>query len=65
MSEHGERSIGATPISRGIRPSRTFKAGRRCRHEGCDTILSIYNEDPYCSLHAPRVTPRTRGRKIA
>jgi hypothetical protein len=65
MSDHGERSVGATPISGHVRPSRTFKPGRRCRHEGCGTILSIYNEDAYCYLHAPMVTPRTRGRKIA
>ena len=25
---------------------------RRCRHAGCDTILSRFNEDDRCALHA-------------
>jgi hypothetical protein len=39
-------------------------AGRVCAEDGCDTRLSIYNDGAWCSLHAPMVTPRTRGRKI-
>lgn len=27
--------------------------GRVCAHPGCGTILSIYNPDDYCALHAP------------
>ena len=38
--------------------------GRVCQEERCDTRLSIYNDGTWCSLHAPMVTPRTRGRKI-
>jgi len=30
----------------------TFPEGRVCLHEGCTTILSIYNSQPRCSLHA-------------
>ena len=41
------------------------KAGRVCKDDGCDTRLSIYNDGAWCSLHAPMVTPRTRGRKIS
>lgn len=24
---------------------------RRCKHEECDTILSMYNSDEYCASH--------------
>ena len=41
------------------------RPGRICREEECQTRLSIYNDGPFCSVHAPMVTPRTRGRKIA
>lgn len=33
---------------------RAFQADRRCREDGCTTILSIYNPSPYCSLHQRR-----------
>ncbi|MER3452890.1 MAG: hypothetical protein C4344_04315 [Acidimicrobiia bacterium] len=65
MSDTAERSIGALPIRGNERPSRTYTPGRRCRHDGCGTILSIYNRDQYCYQHAPPATTRTRGRKIA
>ncbi|MDP9453007.1 MAG: hypothetical protein M3P97_06375 [Actinomycetota bacterium] len=39
--------------------------GRICREEGCHTRLSIYNDGPFCSVHTPMSTPRTRGRKLA
>jgi hypothetical protein len=38
-------------------------AGRVCERDGCETRLSIYNHGKHCSLHAPMVVPRTRGRK--
>lgn len=25
--------------------------GRKCRYEGCNTTLSIYNKSKYCSIH--------------
>jgi len=43
---------------------RTAK-GRVCAEPGCGTKLSMYNDGDHCSLHAPMITPRTRGRKIA
>lgn len=46
----------------GSRPK--AKPGRVCREDGCGTRLSIYNDGSWCSLHAPMITPRTRGRKI-
>jgi hypothetical protein len=43
--------------------TRRTAAGRVCRRAGCDTRLSIYNDGEHCSVHAPMVVPRTRGRK--
>jgi len=60
-----ERAVGGRPISGNDRPSRSFKAGRVCRENGCETILSIYNNGSFCSQHEPMTVPRTRGRKIA
>ncbi len=60
-----ERAVGGRPISGNDRPSRSFKAGRICRENGCETILSIYNNGSFCSQHEPMTVPRTRGRKIA
>jgi hypothetical protein len=35
-----------------------------CREDGCETKLSVYNDGAFCSLHAPMVVPRTRGKKL-
>ncbi|MGI8794593.1 MAG: hypothetical protein ACR2H3_15700 [Acidimicrobiales bacterium] len=47
------------------RPSRSFKRGRVCEEDDCRTILSMYNNGSFCSLHQPMEVPRTRGKKIA
>jgi hypothetical protein len=60
-----EESVGAHPISGNQRPSKAFKAGRVCRHPGCGTVLSIYNDGKFCYQHEPMFVPRMRGRKIA
>jgi hypothetical protein len=44
--------------------TRRSAAGRVCDDPGCETKLSIYNDGRHCSLHAPMVVPRTRGRKL-
>ena len=31
----------------------SYPAGRVCDHDGCDTVLSIYNPDPHCGAHRP------------
>ncbi|HSH58085.1 MAG TPA: hypothetical protein VK988_00265 [Acidimicrobiales bacterium] len=46
-------------------PPMRARPGRVCQEEGCQTRLSIYNDGSFCSVHAPMVTPRTRGKKIA
>jgi len=39
-------------------------AGRVCQDPGCCTRLSIYNDMEFCSLHAPMVVPRMRGKVL-
>ena len=56
-------SLSGLPFRGLSRPSRRFRAGRVCAHDGCTTQLSIYNAGKHCSLHAPMVTPRMRGRR--
>lgn len=34
--------------------------GRICAHEGCDTILSIYNPTRFCSAHVEEARARHR-----
>jgi hypothetical protein len=60
-----ERAIGGSSLAVSDRPSRSFGKGRKCKEDGCDTRLSIYNQGRYCYLHEPMAVPRTRGRKIA
>jgi hypothetical protein len=56
--------VPAFPIKSIERQQRRSKAGRVCVQDGCATRLSVYNHSEHCSLHAPMLTPRTRGRKI-
>ncbi len=44
--------------------TRRYRTGRVCREDGCQTKLSVYNDGAFCSLHAPMVVPRTRGKKL-
>ncbi|HUB69438.1 MAG TPA: hypothetical protein VL984_03370 [Acidimicrobiales bacterium] len=60
-----ERSLGGHSLSGSERPSKAFARDRTCRHAGCNTKLSIYNNGKYCFQHEPMAVPRTRGRKIA
>ncbi len=38
--------------------------GRVCLEVSCGTQLSRYNDQEYCSLHAPMVVPRMRGKVL-
>ncbi|MDQ4133387.1 MAG: hypothetical protein M3179_09325 [Actinomycetota bacterium] len=58
-------SVGAHPISGSDRPSKSFRAGRVCKHPECETQLSIYNDGAFCYQHEPMFHPRVRGKKIA
>lgn len=55
----------ARPIAGAERATKAHRHGRVCAEDRCATILSIYNDGRFCSLHAPMVVPRTRGVKIA
>ena len=45
------RAIVGRPARTRPRPSRSYRTGRVCGHEGCTTILSRYNPSGFCSLH--------------
>ena len=60
-----DRPIDGMRITSVERAQRRSKKGRVCREDGCRTTLSIYNDGSWCSLHAPMVTPRTRGKKLS
>lgn len=42
--------LGETLASYNRRP-RTFRPGRRCKVDSCQTLLSIYNSGDYCGTH--------------
>jgi len=35
-----------------------------CGEDGGTTILSVYNEYDFCSLHQPMIIPRLRGKVL-
>lgn len=43
------------------RKTKSFAKGRVCSENGCEQVLSIYNDNKQCFLHAPAKPPRTRG----
>lgn len=44
------------------RKSKQFDKGRVCENDGCEQVLSIYNEKKKCFNHTPKKPPRIRGR---
>ena len=42
-----------------------YKRGRTCAHDGCATILSIYNPAKYCSAHLREAQARRRRPVLA
>ena len=62
MDDRAIIGIRITSVERGVRRS---KKGRICRDAECRTALSIYNDLAWCSLHAPMIVPRTRGKKLS
>jgi hypothetical protein len=58
-----DRAIVGMRITSVERGGRRSKKGRVCLEPSCGTALSIYNDGHWCSLHAPMVVPRTRGKK--
>ena len=43
---------GVAP-GRGRGPARTYADDRTCGHDGCSTVLSIYNRSERCWIHEP------------
>jgi hypothetical protein len=39
---------------------RAYQRGRICAHDGCDTILSVYNPSAYCGAHAEMARNKRR-----
>jgi predicted nucleic acid-binding Zn ribbon protein len=39
---------------------RAYQRGRVCAHDGCDTILSVYNPSAYCGAHAEMARNKRR-----
>lgn len=58
MRVQGERFTSIEPSTEVGAP------GRVCGEVGCETRLSIYNDQDFCSLHAPMVVPRMRGKVL-
>jgi len=44
------------------RKTKQYEAGRICDKDGCENIMSKYNENKQCFQHAPMKQPRIRGR---
>ena len=47
---YGTRRVAASDLVHG-RPLRTYRRGRTCTVEGCNTRLSLYNPSARCSIH--------------
>ena len=47
------------------RKSKTYGQNRVCIEEGCEQILSKYNDRKQCFVHHKFKVPRTRGREDA
>jgi len=45
------------------RRSKDFGQGRVCSEDGCERVLSRYNDNKQCFNHAPKKQPRIRGRE--
>lgn len=66
MTPFGQTAGAQLPVYRGSLPRsgrrpKTNDRFRRCRMEGCDTVLSRYNMGDMCRVHAPIRFPRVRG----
>jgi hypothetical protein len=45
------------------RKTKQYEVGRVCDEDGCENIMSKYNENKQCFQHAPMKQPRIRGRE--
>tara|TARA_A200000159_G_scaffold78644_1_gene72901 strand:- start:1933 stop:2121 length:189 start_codon:yes stop_codon:yes gene_type:complete len=45
------------------RKTKQYDVGRVCDKDGCENIMSKYNDNKQCFQHAPMRQPRIRGRE--
>lgn len=57
-----ELYMRGTKTPKHSRQTKNHGKGRVCTTNGCEQVLSIYNHNKQCFLHAPAKTPRIRGR---
>ena len=57
-------SIGGSSLTSSRKASHSFRAGRVCKDEECETILSIYNSEDWCAHHRPPTVARMRGVRL-
>tara|TARA_B100001778_G_C18187371_1_gene449658 strand:+ start:175 stop:375 length:201 start_codon:yes stop_codon:yes gene_type:complete len=57
--------MNGTVTPKSGRKSKQFGKGRTCSDKNCEQVLSIYNDNKQCFLHAPKKQPRIRGREDA
>jgi hypothetical protein len=60
-----KRKISASVPRSKVKKPKVMEEGRVCSEPKCTTILSKYNTDPLCFLHAPPKQRRIRGRKMS
>ena len=57
--------MNGTVTPKSGRKSKQFGKDRTCSDKNCEQVLSIYNDNKQCFLHAPKKQPRIRGREDA
>ena len=51
-----------TKYPKAVRKSKSWGKGRMCSKDGCDKIMSQYNNSEFCFEHKPLTYPRNRGK---
>ena len=49
---HDTSTVGARRCGDHRSPTRRYTRHRTCAEDGCETVLSVYNPDDRCALHA-------------
>jgi len=61
MTQGNSAYMKAKKMTSQPRKSKTFGEGRICKDTFCKQVMSKYNHNEYCFVHAPAKIPRTRG----
>lgn len=62
MHTSGVYAVGGQSVTSEQRSTPLAAGGRVCGESDCGTLLSVYNDLDFCSLHQPMIVPRMRGR---